>query len=115
MIVLSMLLQTIHYGQITKILERIVAIVTVLFIALTLVGCQSTAPLVINPEPEPLRVPDHFTQPVKPRKINEAEYMSLPFEQREQYLTVYTLDLMNNLKQCNNQLQSVRKLYGERP
>lgn len=113
----SLLLPKTERHTCTKVLTGVfVFLISALMLTL-LVGCASPVPPTVTIfEKVLVSVPANLTEPIKPQApLARGEYMAMDIPNREQYMAVYSIELMKSLAQCNNQLGSINKLYGDKP
>lgn len=113
----SLLLPKNEHHTYTKALTGVFLFLISALLLMLLVGCASPVPPTVTIfEKVLVSVPPNLTEPIKPQApLARGEYMAMDIPNREQYMAMYSIELMKSLAQCNNQLSSINKLYGGKP
>ena len=115
----SALLPVSDHHTSSRALKIVMRCVMALVLLALLVGCGTTKPVqpvVVEQEKVVVKVPASLTTPLKPAKvISREEYLALSLEDREDYLTMYSIHLQGVINMANNRLATIKKLYGDKP
>lgn len=86
-----------------------------IFISFILIGCSSAPKYntleVKEKEIVKVTIPDYLLIPCVPeRPMSKEEYLKLKQYEREIYLTNYSITLLSVIKNCNDQIEAIKKL-----
>jgi hypothetical protein len=98
--------------------NRCLCLYLLLVITLFLTACATPPKQVIvevkETEVIKIKVPDTLLKPCLPDSpIDKESYLKLQMYERELYLTKYTVSILTNLKECNVQIDEIRKLQED--
>lgn len=93
-------------------MRYIIAVLSLISVYTLLVGCTTpTAKIITIDKTKPIVIPKYLLEPCEATLPPDKDmYIKSSVSEREELLIVYSVALLINLKECDNQITAIRKL-----